>query len=107
MEAIGQLTGGLAHDFNNLIAGISGSLELLGYRLAQGRLAETERYILAAQGGAKRAAALTQRLLAFARRQTLDAKPADINRHIVDMEELIRRTVGPSIKIETVQSVGL
>jgi PAS domain S-box-containing protein len=107
MEAVGQLTGGLAHDFNNLLAGISGSLELLGHRLTQGRFGEMERYIGAAQGATKRAAALTQRLLAFARRQTLDAKSTDINRHIVDMEELIRRTVGPAIKIETVTSGGL
>src|SRR6202043_92020 len=64
-------------------------------------------YIAAAQGASKRAAALTQRLLAFARRQTLDAKPTDINRHVVDMEELIRRTMGPAIKIETVRSGGL
>jgi PAS domain S-box-containing protein len=107
MEAVGQLTGGLAHDFNNLLAGISGSLELLGNRLTQGRFAEAERYIAAAQGAAKRAAALTQRLLAFARRQTLDAKPTDANRHIADMEDLVRRTVGPLIKIETVKAAGL
>lgn len=107
MEAVGQLTGGLAHDFNNLLAGISGSLELLTQRLAQGRVGDAERYVVAASGAAKRAASLTQRLLAFARRQTLDAKPADINRHIVDMEELIRRTMGPTIRIETVQAAGL
>jgi PAS domain S-box-containing protein len=107
MEAVGQLTGGLAHDFNNLLAGISGSLELLGNRLTQGRFAEAERYVAAAQGAAKRAAALTQRLLAFARRQTLDAKPTDINRHIADMEDLVRRTVGPLITIESVKSAGL
>jgi PAS domain S-box-containing protein len=107
MEAVGQLTGGLAHDFNNLLAGISGSLELLGNRLTQGRFAEAERYVAAAQGAAKRAAALTQRLLAFARRQTLDAKPTDVNRHIADMEDLVRRTVGPLINIETVKAAGL
>ena len=107
MEAVGQLTGGLAHDFNNLLAGISGSLELLAQRLAQGRLNDAERYIVAANGAAKRAASLTQRLLAFARRQTLDAKPTDVNRHIVDMEELIRRTMGPDIRIETVKAAGL
>jgi len=85
-----------------LLAGIAGSLELLAQRLAQGRLNDAERYIVAASGAAKRAASLTQRLLAFARRQTLDAKPTDINRHIVDMEELIRRTMGPDMRIETV-----
>jgi PAS domain S-box-containing protein len=107
MEAVGQLTGGLAHDFNNLLAGISGSLELLTQRLASGRFAEVDRYIVAATGATKRAAALTQRLLAFARRQTLAARPTDINRNIVDMEELIRRTMGPTIRIETVRAAGL
>jgi PAS domain S-box-containing protein len=74
MEAVGQLTGGIAHDFNNLLTGISGSLELLEHRLAQGRLKDLDRYIHMAQGGAKRAATLTHRLLAFSRRQELDAK---------------------------------
>ena len=97
MEAIGQLTGGIAHDFNNLLAGISGSLELLERRLAQGRSDGVERYIEAAQGSARRAAALTQRLLAFSRRQTLDPKPTDVNKLIAGVEELIRRTVGPGI----------
>ncbi len=80
MEAVGQLTGGLAHDFNNLLAGISGSLELMQTRIAQGRFTDVDRYIDAAQGAAKRAAALTHRLLAFSRRQTLDPKPTDVNR---------------------------
>ncbi|MFC7554406.1 PAS domain S-box protein [Pseudoroseomonas wenyumeiae] len=75
MEAVGQLTGGIAHDFNNLLAGITGSLELLSVRIAQGRLADLNRYIATAQGAAGRAAALTHRLLAFARRQTLDPGP--------------------------------
>jgi signal transduction histidine kinase len=71
MEAVGQLTGGLAHDFNNLLTGISGSLELIQTRLAQGRVESVDRYITAAQNAVKRAAALTHRLLAFSRRQTL------------------------------------
>ena len=107
MEAVGQLTGGLAHDFNNLLAGISGSLELAKARLAQGRIGDLERYIIAAQGATSRAATLTHRLLAFARRQTLDPKPTNANKLIADMEELVRRTVGPGIKIETVLAVGL
>ncbi len=74
MEAIGQLTGGLAHDFNNLLAGISGSLEMMQTRMGQGRLGDVGRYMSVAQGAAKRAAALTHRLLAFSRRQTLDPK---------------------------------
>jgi signal transduction histidine kinase/CheY-like chemotaxis protein len=107
MEAIGQLTGGLAHDFNNLLAGISGSLELLEARLSQVRLGGLERYIAAAQGAARRAAALTQRLLAFSRRQTLDPKSTDVNRLIAGMEELIRRSVGPGVKLEVVGAGGL
>jgi PAS domain S-box-containing protein len=100
MEAVGQLTGGIAHDFNNLLAAISGSLEILDNRIAQGRLDTLGRYINTAQGAASRAAALTHRLLAFARRQTLDPRPTDINRLIHGMEDLIRRTVGPSITME-------
>ncbi len=107
MEAVGQLTGGLAHDFNNLLTGIAGSLEMLQTRMAQGRLGDLERYIAAAQGASKRAAALTHRLLAFSRRQTLDPKAADINRLIAGMEELVRRTVGPAVAIEVVAAGGL
>src|SRR6185437_10308414 len=107
MEAIGQLTGGIAHDFNNLLHGISGSLELLEKRIAQGRLGGVERYIAAAQGSARRAAALTQRLLAFSRRQTLDPKSTDINRLIGGMEDLIRRTVGPGNTVEVVGAGGI
>ena len=107
MEAIGQLTGGIAHDFNNLLTGISGSLELLKTRLAQGRFKDFERYITSAQGAASRAASLTHRLLAFARRQTLDPKSVNANKLISSMEELVRRTVGPAIHIETVLAIGL
>ncbi|MBC3955932.1 hybrid sensor histidine kinase/response regulator [Pseudomonas triticifolii] len=107
MEAVGQLTGGIAHDFNNLLTGITGSLELLKSRLSQGRFTEIDRYVAAAQDASKRAASLTHRLLAFSRRQTLDPKPVDINRLVVGMEELIRRTVGPHITVEVVTSVGL
>ena len=107
MEAVGQLTGGLAHDFNNLLAGISGSLELMQARMAQGRFGDLDRYMTVAQGAAKRAAALTHRLLAFSRRQTLDPKPTNVNRLVVDMEELIRRTIGPAIALEVVGAAGL
>ncbi|KQR61747.1 histidine kinase [Brevundimonas sp. Leaf168] len=107
MEAVGQLTGGIAHDFNNLLAGISGSLELITNRIAQGRHAEVERFTVAAQGAAKRAAALTHRLLAFSRRQTLDPKPTDPNRLIRGMEDLVRRTTGPGIEVEVVAGAGL
>jgi signal transduction histidine kinase len=107
MEAVGQLTGGIAHDFNNLLTGIYGSLQMLETRLSQGRLDAIPRYIDAAQGAAKRAAALTQRLLAFSRRQTLDPQPTNVNRLIADMEELVRRTSGPDINVEVVGAAGL
>jgi PAS domain S-box-containing protein len=107
MEAVGQLTGGIAHDFNNLLAGITGSLDLLQRRLAAGRTDGVERYAAAAITSAQRAAALTQRLLAFARRQPLDPKQVDANRLVANMEELIRRTIGPSITLEMVLSASL
>jgi PAS domain S-box-containing protein len=107
MEAVGQLTGGLAHDFNNMLAGVVGSLELMQTRMLQGRVGDLDRYIGAAQGAARRAAALTHRLLAFSRRQTLDPKPTDVNRLVEGMMELVRRTVGPAIEIESVGAGGL
>lgn len=107
MEAVGQLTGGLAHDFNNLLAGISGALDLMGMRIAQGRLNDIDKYMLAAQSAAKRAAALTHRLLAFSRRQTLDPRPLDVNLLVEGMTELIQRAVGPSILVETVSAPDL
>ena len=107
MEAVGQLTGGLAHDFNNLLAGISGSLELAQMRINQGRLGDVEKYLLTAQGATRRAAALTHRLLAFARRQTLLPRPVNVNRLVAGMIELIQRTVGPGIAIENVAATGL
>jgi CheY-like chemotaxis protein len=107
MEAVGQLTGGLAHDFNNLLAGISGSLELMQMRVTQGRVTELDRYIVAAQGASRRAAALTHRLLAFSRQQALEPKPTNVNRLIHGMEEMIRRTVGPQIATEVVGIAGL
>jgi PAS domain S-box-containing protein len=107
MEAVGQLTGGLAHDFNNLLAGISGALELMSMRIAQGRLNDIDKYMLSAQSAAKRAAALTHRLLAFSRRQTLDPRPVDVNLLVEGMTELIQRTVGPSIRLETISAPDL
>jgi PAS domain S-box-containing protein len=107
MEAVGQLTGGIAHDFNNLLTAISGSLELLGNRMRQGRLTDAQRYIASAQSASKRAAALTHRLLAFARRQTLDPMPTNVNRLVAGMEDLIRRTVGPSVRVEVAGAAGV
>jgi signal transduction histidine kinase len=107
MEAVGQLTGGIAHDFNNLLASINGNLELLEIRLNQGCTAETDRYIVAVKGAAHRATILTQRLLAFSRRQTLDPRPTDINGLVSGMEELIRRSVGPNVDVKMVNACGL
>ncbi len=107
MEAVGQLTGGLAHDFNNLLTGITGSLELLRTRIAQNRIGELDRYLDIAQTAADRAAALTHRLLAFSRRQTLDPRSTEVDRVVAGMEELIRRTMGPEIGIEATVEVGL
>jgi signal transduction histidine kinase len=107
MEAVGQLTGGIAHDFNNLLAGIIGSLELLERRIGDGRLAGIERYIESARTASQRAAALTQRLLAFSRRQTLAPRPVDLNRVVVDMVELIRRSVGPAVEVRVAGEAAL
>lgn len=103
MEAVGQLTGGLAHDFNNLLAGMLGSLEAIRSRLEQGRLSDIDRYLTASIGAAKRGASLTQRMLAFSRRQTLAPKPTDVNTLVSSMEELVRRTIGPAVALEVVQ----
>jgi nitrogen-specific signal transduction histidine kinase/ActR/RegA family two-component response regulator len=100
IEAVGQLTGGIAHDFNNLLGGIIGSLELIDRRLAAGRHEGLERYTSNAMASAQRAAALTQRLLAFARRQPLDPKSVDVNALVRGMEELLGRTLGPSSRLE-------
>ncbi|TDV58034.1 phospho-acceptor domain-containing protein [Pseudomonas graminis] len=107
MEAVGQLTGGIAHDFNNLLAGIIGSLEMIERRIANGRMEGLDRYLNAAHDSAHRAATLTQRLLAFSRRQTLDPKPTDVNRLVAGMGQLISSTIGPSINIRTIASGDL
>jgi PAS domain S-box-containing protein len=107
MEAVGQLTGGLAHDINNLLAGIGGSLELLELRLKQGKTDSINRYIDVAKGGIRRAAALTHRLLAFSRRQTLAPKSTDLNQLIRGVEELVRRTMGPAVEMEIVHADSL
>jgi PAS domain S-box-containing protein len=99
MEAIGHLTGGIAHDFNNLLTAILGSLELIETRLTQSRFREIDRYVGLAHGAAKRATALTSRLLALARRQTLAPEPIDVVRLVSGLDELIRRTIGPAINL--------
>ena len=99
MEAVGQLTGGIAHDFNNLLAAIGGSLEALERKLAAGETGDLGRYIEGARSSTARAAALTQRLLAFSRRQALDPRAIDVNGRVTGLEEIIRRTVGPAIAV--------
>jgi PAS domain S-box-containing protein len=99
MEALGQLTGGIAHDFNNLLSGVIGALDLLKMRIADRRYDNIERLANTAINSADRAAALTHRLLAFARRQPLDPCPLDINDLIRGMEELLQRSVGEQVSL--------
>lgn len=101
MEAVGQLTGGIAHDFNNLLAAMQGNVELMQIRIAQGRGTDLQRYLTAVMASIDKAAALTHRLLAFSRRQTLAPKPTDINHLILSLQELIQRTAGPEIQMLT------
>jgi signal transduction histidine kinase len=109
MEAVGQLTGGVAHDFNNLLTVIIGNLESL-QRALQIPSPDGDRVARAVENamrGAQRAASLTQRLLAFSRRQPLDPKPVDVGRLVTGMSELLRRTLGETVRIETVLGGGL
>lgn len=107
MEAVGQLTGGIAHDFNNLLTGVIGSLELMQRRRRSGDETNDERYITAAVTSAQRAAALTQRLLAFSRRQTLDLKPLEVNPLVASLEDLLHRTTREDITVTTHLAAGL
>ena len=100
MEAVGQLTGGIAHDFNNMLTGIIGSLELLRRRLARGRTEDLDRLIDLGVTSANRAAGLTHRLLAFSRRQSLDAKPVEMNTLVTSMGELLQRSLNESIQLQ-------
>jgi PAS domain S-box-containing protein len=99
MDAIGKLTGGIAHDFNNLLTGIITGIELIKKRTQENRPEKIMRYAEAALASASSAAALTHRLLAFARQQPLDARPIDINKHIRSLEDLLRRTIGKRVAL--------
>src|SRR3546814_1417113 len=99
MDAIGKLTGGVAHDFNNLLAVIVGSLDLARHRLATG--ADVSRYIDNAMTAAERGATLTQRMLAFARKQELKPQSVDCVALVRDMADLMKTTLGSGIAIET------
>ena len=106
MEAVGQLTGGLAHDFNNMLAIVIGSLDMAQRRMARG-VADIARQIDAALEGAQRAATLTQRLLAFSRQQPLLPTIVDANGLVNGMADLLRRTLGEAVRLETIQGGGL
>jgi len=106
MEAMGQLTGGIAHDFNNLLQVIIGNLEVLQRRNLVAN-DDAKRMVASAVRGAERASTLTQRLLAFARRQPLNPKALDVNKLVNGMSELLHRTLGESITIETVLTGGI
>ena len=107
MEAVGQLTGGIAHDFNNMLTGIIGGLDLIQRYIQSGRHGETQRFIDAAVTSANRAAALTHRLLAFARRQPLNLKRVELNQLIESMHDLLSRTLGRHIQIRNQLQAGL
>ncbi len=105
MESVGQLTGGIAHDFNNMLAVVIGSLEM-----ARRRLSEPDRlvgFIASAEEGAKRAAQLVSRLLAFSRQQPLEPRVLDVNEFVGGMSELLRRTIGEQVAVETVLASDL
>ena len=106
MEAVGQLTGGIAHDFNNMLAVVIGSLDLLGRRIGDGD-ARARRYVDSATTSAKRAALLTQRLLAFSRQQPLQPETLDVNKLVANMSELIRGAIGSDVRLETVLASGV
>ncbi len=101
MEAVGQLTGGLAHDFNNMLAGVAGHLELMKLRLKMGQTGGLDERIETALGATRRAASLTHRLLSFSRRQALDPRPTDVNAMVLSMADLAGHAAGPAIRLET------
>lgn len=100
MDALGNLTGGIAHDFNNLLTGIITSLELIHKRIGDSRLDKVQFYAEAALNSAMSAAALTHRLLAFARKQPLDTRPVNVNERVRSLEELLQRTIGERIALQ-------
>jgi PAS domain S-box-containing protein len=106
LEAIGQLTGGIAHDFNNMLQGVAGGLDMASRRMQAGRLEEAARYIDAARDATARAAGLTRRLLAFARRQRLEPQTLDPAALVRSMADMVRRTLGPAISLELLLGEG-
>jgi signal transduction histidine kinase/DNA-binding response OmpR family regulator len=106
MEAIGQLTGGVAHDFNNLLTIVIGNIDSIQRNLDGETSTRTKRWIDNAMHGARRAASLTQHLLAFSRRQPLAPRPLDLNKLISNLFQILARTLGEKIEIKTVFSAG-
>jgi signal transduction histidine kinase len=106
MTAIGQLTAGIAHDFNNLLTGIGGAVEMVGRRLDR-PTPEVTRFLDLARSGVSRAATLTQRMLAFSRQQPLQIEAVDANKLVSGMSELLRRTLGEKVQVETILAGGL
>src|SRR4051812_7678446 len=100
MEAVGQLTGGIAHDFNNMLQSISGCLDLIDVAIVQGKAELVTRFVATARRSIERAAGLTHRMLAFARRQALQPRPVDPDALVRGMEDMIWRTLGPGIRPE-------
>jgi len=109
MEAVGQLTGGIAHDFNNLLTVVTGNIDMAGRALISAGVTDTRsrRALDNAMKGAERAASLTQRLLAFSRRQPLAPKPLDVDKLVSGMSDMLNRTLGETVHLEVVTSPGL
>lgn len=107
MEALGQLTGGMAHDFNNMLAVISGAFQLSSRAIGRGDSEKAKQFLASGLEGAGRAAELIKRLLAFARKQPLAPKPLDANALVRNMSEILRRTLGEQVELETVLAGGL
>ena len=101
MEAVGKLTGGIAHDFNNILTGIVGAIDIIGRKMSEGKTEAVPRYLDMAATSANRAASLTHRLLAFSRRQPVDPRLTDVDALVLGMGEMITRTLGPDILVET------
>ncbi|MDC6625508.1 hypothetical protein OEZ82_26125, partial [Leclercia adecarboxylata] len=100
MDALGQLTGGIAHDFNNLLTTIIPGLDLIEIAASSGKWDKASRYVEIANGSAHRAAALTQRMLAFARKQPLDPQTFDVVARVRSLEDMLQRSIGENIELE-------
>ena len=107
MEAVGQLTGGLAHDFNNMLTGVIGGLDVVRRRIAEGRFNDVGRFMDSATTSAQRAAKLTHRLLAFSRQQSLDPQPVDAGSLVESMEDMLGRTLGEQVRLKVLTAPGL